>query len=198
MISDKVIIADKENECEGIDTALEVIGKTALFCGFDAAAAGRLKLLAQEMVTGSAAILDYFKGQLWAETDERAFMIKLEMEGTFTQDERERFVALTRDNKNTLPKGFFAKLGVLLSDALTGEYVYPYGPGTDPTNAEMLWSATEIAEMMAELDRRDPEDEQSAKEAKEVLDHLADDITVSARGDHVLITVTKALPVKEK
>lgn len=196
MISDKTLVSDKGNECDGLETALGVIEKTATFCGFDTEGAAKLGRLAEEMISGSAAILDLFSGTLWAETDEKNFMIKLEMEGVFSQDERERLIALTRDNKNTLPKGFFAKLGVLLGDALTGEYVYPFGPGTDVENAELLWSSAQITEMMNKMQNQDPEDKKLEAAAKQVLDSEADDITVSARADSVIITVTMALPQK--
>lgn len=197
MISDKVLVSDKENECEGLEAALEVVEKAATFNGFGEADAKTMRKLAEEMISGSAAIMTYFSGTMWAQTTEEGqFQILLEMEGTFTQEEREQLIALTKDNKNTLPKGFFGKLGVVLSDALSGEYFYPYGMTADPASAEVMWTSAELAEMMADMDRHehDPEDKALREEAKQVLDTQADDVTVAARADHVLITVSKALP----
>ena len=198
MITDKVMVSDKGNECEGLDAALALVEKTAVYCEYDAKETQNLREMAEEMVAGSAAVLNIFSGMMWVETENNTFDINLEMEGTFTQETRERLIAFTRDNKNTLPKSFFGKLGVLISDALTGEYAYPYGMMDGIENGEMLWSTAEITQMMAELEQQkhDPEDEQAQKEAKDALNMLADDIRVAARADHVLITATKALPKK--
>lgn len=198
MISDKVMVSEKNNECEGLETALDLVGKTALYCGFDEDESRNLREMAEEIVAGFAAVLNVFSGTMWVETENAAFDINLEMEGTFTQETREQLIAFTRDNKNTLPKGFFGKLGVLISDALTGEYAYPYGMMDGIENGEMLWSTAEITQMMAEMEQQkhDPEDAKMQKEAKEMLDMLADDIRVEARADHVRITATKALPKK--
>lgn len=197
MISDKIVISDKENECEGLDAALALIQKTAAYEGFDADGAVTLAHLADEMVAGSASILDVFTGTMWAETDETWFKVQLEMQGEFTQVAREEFISLTRDNRNTLPKGFFGKLGVLLADVVSGEYAYPYGEAADPASAEMLWDSAELAQLMAGIEfKPDAEDRATEAEAKQALDALADDIQVAARADRVLVTVFKRLPGK--
>lgn len=194
MISDKVLVADKGNECDGLEKALELVEKTAEYNGFGPQDTATLRTLAQEMVIGCASVLNVFSGTMWVETEESNFDIKLEMEGVFSQMERERLIEMTRDNKNTLPKGFFAKLGALLGDTLSGEYFYPYGIEMEPADAEIMWTNAELAEMLAEADRQDPEDKALEKEAKEKIDTLADDIKVTASANRVLIVVTKALP----
>lgn len=194
MISDKVVVQDKDNACEGLEPALEVVEKTARFEEFGEEDVKTLRLLADEMVKGSAAILNYFSGTMWTQTEDGMFDILLEMEGTFTQDERERLIELTRDNKNTIEGGFFAKLGALLGDALTGEYFYPYDMAGEPNNGELLWESAEIAEMMQQMNQETPEDKEMRETAKKTLDTLADDVKVSARAGRVLITVRKNLP----
>lgn len=195
MISDRVIIADKGNECEGLEIGLDMVGKLARFSGFADKQEQELRLLAEEMIAGSAAILDVFTGTLWAEIEEGKFAVKLEMKGLFNQEEREKLIRLTRENKNTLPKGFFARLGVLLGDALTGEYYYPYGISADSSNADILWTNAELTAMLQEMAlKRDPEDEALADVSKIILNEYADDIWVEARSNQVVITVTKALP----
>lgn len=197
MISDKIVVSDKGDACEGMDAALDVVEKAAAFNGFNATEAHNLRFLAKEMIVGSAVMLDIFTGTLWAQTDEGRFQIVLEMEGAFTQVERDRLISLTRDNKNTLPKGFFAKLGVLLGDAFSGEYFYPFGAADGLSDAELEWTSIEIADRIAEMEReRDPSDEALGDEAKVVLDAYADDITVSARASRVTLTVSKKLPPK--
>lgn len=195
MVSDKVVVADHGNECAGMDAALALVDKTAAYAGFGAQDTQVLRTLAEEMVVGCAAILDVFTGTLWMETDEDNFKILLEIKGNLTEAEREELISLTPDDQNTLPKGFFAKLGVLISNALSGEYAYPYGVAADPMSAEVLWSSAELAQMMADLERHDdPEDKALEKAAKEKLDTLADDVEVAARADQVVVTVYKKLP----
>lgn len=195
MVSDKVVVADKGNECAGLDTALALVEKTAAYAGFGAQDVGTLRTLAEEMVVGCAAILDVFTGTLWMETDEANFKLLLEIRGSMTEAEREDLIALTPDDKNTLPKGFFAKLGVLIGNAISGEYAYPFGMGADPMSAEVLWTEAELAQMMGDLQRHDdPEDKALEKAAKTALDTLADNVQVAARADRVLVTVFKKLP----
>lgn len=194
MISDTVVVADHGNECAGLHAALEMVQKMAAFSGYADREVALLARIADEMITGSAAILDLFTGSMWVETDDAMFSIVLKMEGTFTQDARERFIALTKDNKNTLPEGFFARLGVLLGNALTGEYAFPMG--LSDAGVETYWSASQIAEMMVAMDRHDPQDEALQKEAKQALDSLADDVIVTAKSDEMTITAKKALPRK--
>lgn len=198
MISDKVMVSDKGDVCDGLDAALDVVERTAVYNGFDDTQAHNLRFLAKEMVVGSAVMLDVFTGTMWAQTDDNAFQIVLQMEGTFTQVERDRLISLTRDNKNTLPKGFFAKLGVLLGEAFSGEYFYPVGAADGLSDAEMEWSAIEIADRIAEMEReRDPSEEALGDEAKVVLDTYADDIKVAARATEVTLTVSKTLPARK-
>lgn len=177
-----------------------MIEKTAKYCGYGRTDVQKLHTIAQEMISGSAAILDVFKGTMWAETDDAMFSIKLEMTGDFTETERERMIELTRDNRNAMPKGFFAKLGVLLGDALTSDYAYPLGMSGDMEGGDMLWNAAEIDTMMSQMEaeqaRRTPEDQALEAEAKQTLDKLADDIIVSAHASDALITVRKKLPEK--
>ena len=194
MISDKIVVRDNENECEGLEGALAMVKKTAEFEGFPQKDVDTLSLLAQEMIIGSAAIMDVFTGTMWTEAEDSIFSIKLEMEGLFTQEKRDRLVALTRDNKNTLPKGFFARLGVLIGDALTGEYFYPVDMSGEPNNAELFWESSEIQQMIMEMDQQSEEDKELAEKAKGILDEKADDVRVEARSNRVLVTVTKKIP----
>lgn len=198
MISDKTVVSDRGNECEGIDAALAVIEKTARFEGFGDAEVGVLRTLAEEMVVGSAAILGVFSGTMWAETEGCDFRVILRMEGLFNQTERDRLVELTRENRNTLPKGFFAKLGVLIGNALTGEYYYPFEAAGEPNSPALLWESEEIAEMMREADKETPEEKTAREEAKRLLDTLADDVKVSARAGSVEIVATKRMPDCDK
>lgn len=195
MISDKIVIADRGNQCDGLEAGLEMVEKMARFSRYTDRQGQELRLLAEEMIAGSAAILDVFKGTLWVETKEGKFAIKLEMKGLFKQEEREDLIHLTRNNKNTLPKGFFARLGVLLGDALTGEYYFPYGVGADPSGMDVMWTNAELTEMLREMEtKKDPEDASMADVSKIILNEYADDIQVAARSNQVVITVTKALP----
>lgn len=195
MISDKIVITDKVNECDGLEEAIDTVQRSAEYAGYTARDAAEIRALAVDLVAGCAAILDVFTGTLWVETDDTMFHIMLQMEGTFTQTERDRLVALTPDNENTPPKGFFAKLGALLSDTFSGEYFYPYAMASDPESAEVIWSNAQIAEMMAENERtQDPVDKAIAKEAKETLDCAADDVQVTANANRVLVRVSRALP----
>lgn len=198
MISGKIVVSDRENTCQGLDAALEMVERTAAYEGFAQADQRTLRLLADEMVEGAAAILDVFTGTLWVETAAGRFQIMLEMKGAFTQEVRDRLVELTSDNQNTPPKGFFGKLGALISDAMTGEYFYGYDTTPDGGGADLLWNQAEITRMIHEIDHRseDPGDKAHRQKAKETLDTLADDVQVSATGSRVCITVSKNLPEK--
>lgn len=196
MISDKVIVADKGDTCAGLEEALAMVQKSAEYNGFAEGQVDTLKRLANELIDGSAAILNVFTGTLWTQTKDDMFQILLEMEGSFDPEKREEFIAFTKDNKNTMPDGFFAKLGTFLSDALTGGYFYPYGMESDPVDAEIMWSNAEITRILQEAEQKTPEDKQTEKQAKYILDAEADDIEVQAHANYVLITVSKKLPTK--
>lgn len=194
MISDKAQVSDRGNACDGIEAALDLTEKTARYCGYAEREAASLRLLAEELVVGSADILSVFAGMLWVQTENGQFQIILEMTGTFTQTEREHLIGLTRDNKNTLPKGFFGKLSMLLSNALTGEDFYPYDVMSEPVSSEFLWDAQAIAERMASLERQEQGAPEMIGVEKKILNGLADSVVVSARPDRVRIAVMKALP----
>lgn len=195
MISDKISVKDTGKACEGISAALDMVEKTAKFCGYEDKEASNLRLLAEEMVAGSAVILDFFDGVLWVQTQDGNFQILLEMSGVFNQVERERLIALTRDNKNTLPKGFFGKVAMILSNALTGESAYPYGAMVDPSGA-ILWSSRQMVEQAIAMSKASSEEPELEGIEKKILSGMADDVFVSARPDLVVITVVKALPKK--
>ncbi len=195
MISDKITVSDKSNDSIAIETALNMVEKTAGYCGYNDKEAKNLRLLAEEMVAGSAVILDVFDGRLWVQSEGGVFQILLEMTGMFTQAEREHLISLTRDNKNTMPKGFFGKLAMMLGNAITGDSYYPYG-AMEPYGAggEILWGSMQIAEQMAEMDKKANADPELSGIEKKIMNGLADDVIVSARPDRVTITVMKALP----
>lgn len=198
MISDKVIIADHGQACDGFEAGMAMVEKVARFVGYDTKETERLKLLAEEMITGSSAILDIFTGTLWVETDKTMFKLYLEMQGSFTPEEREHLISLTRDNKNTYPKGFFAKLGALLGDALSGSGYYYPGFALEQGGAEVLWSAEELVDMVDGMRKEtDPEDEALQSASKVILDAYADNIQVGAHANYVKIMVSKALPEKK-
>lgn len=94
-----------------IGNALDLVERTVTYIGYSDDFAGKMRLLAEELIYGNRFIMDEVSASLWVETNDENMEIHLKLEGALTPSTREKLIELSKSQCNEAPKGMLAKIG---------------------------------------------------------------------------------------
>ena len=174
--------------------------------GLDKRDALRLNLLVEETLGMVKATLEEFYGQLWFVANGKTCELHFEATADMDPDKKRELLSVSSTGKNAAAKGFMAKLGEMISNALhgVGDTIDVYGSetikyGIVHTPETMLPSADMMTIWTLQDYRTNLEDAaDGAAEAaledleKSIVARIADDVVVGVRGDRVDLIITKA------
>ena len=166
----------------------------------------RLDLLVEETLGMVKAMLEEFYGQLWFVNSGSRCEIHLEVTGDVDPGVRRELLSVSTTGKNAAAKGFMARLGAFISEAVHGfgQTIDAYGQetiryGIVHTTNTMSPSMDMMPIWTLQAYRADLEAKASEADAelaledleKSIVASLADDIVVGVKGDRVDLVITR-------
>lgn len=185
------------------ETILNKVDLFAQYCGMSRREGGNMCLLAEEMITSVRNILDTIDGLLWMEAEDGRFSIHLAMDTFVSEDERGKLIKLA--GKNTPPRGFLGRIGMLLDNFFLADngcdLLYPEATiGSVGLNGEFaanyqVYSYQQFKKENAGKSE-EKKDEYEGLE-RTIIEALADDITVTVKSHSIELIAYKSLPKDE-
>ncbi len=200
MKTDELQIVSSPKETEIILDKIELI---ALYTGMSRRDASSMRLLAEEMLSAVKDITEIYRGSLWMDTGDDAFVLHMKVAKPLDKAERDKLISLSKTGDITPPRGLFSRLGATLGKLLLvdssevdsrflidyaclseGAYsvslmynMYPYQPTAgDDVSAKPAEKEDELAGI-----------------EKSIIDAIVDDIVVTMHNNYVEITALKKL-----
>ncbi len=192
MISDKYKI---NSGMKDIAPALEIIEKTAAYCGFDRESTLQLRLMGEELLGMMQGIMLDYDGEFWLDTDGTTMNLHTEVKSEISQSEREKLVSIASSGQNTKPKGFMNKLRCLVESAFYSDLNTPpiyyanecsFFSG-DAGKYGYVWNYSPSLEVSTSQQNKDYDELEMS-----VLAKLSDNIVVSAYPPRISLTVSKS------
>ncbi|MBQ7216627.1 MAG: hypothetical protein IJS39_11675 [Synergistaceae bacterium] len=193
------------NTGENMDEALNITEKAAESMGLNSRDTLRLRLLAEEMMSMVRAITGSFTADFWLEHEGRNCKMILSAKSDLDYGKRSEFLSVSTSGKNTAKVGIMEKIrgifeaglyGMEQSFAAQAEYgVGMYGVGmmgaadAGMTEAIYAWSMQKYKDEIA-ANRTEYPDVWDELE-KSIIANIADDVSVGARKDGVMLVVQK-------
>lgn len=168
----------------------------------------RLDLLVEETLGMAKAMLEDFYGQIWFVVDGRTCEIHFEATTDMDSDKKRELLSVSSTGRNAAAKGFMAKLGEIITGALSGfgqtldaygqetiryGIVHTSGMSTPSADLMPIWTLNTYRDNLDMARGADGEAEAAWDELeKSIVAQLADDVVVGVRGDRVDLVITKA------
>lgn len=204
MISDKFMVNSDAGRMAAARYATEDFAWQAKLEKRDAL---RLDLLVEETLGMVKTMLEDFYGQLWFVADGKTCEIHFEATANMDVEKRRELLSVSTSGKNAAPRGFMARLGEMISNAMFGvgqtmdaygedtiRYGIVHSPGAVMPNVDMvpIWT---LQNYRADLEQARAEDG-VAEEAwdeleKSIVARLADDVVVGVKGDRINLVIIK-------
>lgn len=197
----------------GVPKAMEETAKFAEYVGLDKKSVLRLRLLAEETLGMVSAITDDFTAQFWIESAEDG-ICKLHLSARTIMDysKKKELIEASTSKKNAAAKGFMGKIRQIIENSLfsidevgslqseSGGMPLMYGEmgmngadtGTSLSSATYIWSLDKYRSSIEAAGESDI----AAREAwdeleKSIVANIADDVSVSVKGDLVDLVISK-------
>lgn len=183
-------------DVESLKIVLAETEKTANYANLSKKNAGRLRLLAEELVGMLPEVLEYSQGEFWVECNGTSFELHTSLipSESLTAARRKKIIELSSSGKN------FAATGIMRKIALAAQFMmieYDYISSIQPvfyangmTSAMQFsnpaWSLSSYRAKTKE-DKGEPWDELE----KSIVANIADDVLVGVQGTRVDIIVKK-------
>ena len=204
MVSDKFMV---NSDAERLAASRYATENFAWKVKLDKRATLRLDLLVEETLGMVNAMLGDFYGQLWfVENADGACEIHFEATTDMDADKKRELIAMSTTGKNASARGFMAKLGEVISNALFGlgdsmdiygqetiRYGIVHMPYTDMSGMELIpvWTLHTYRDELAQANDGKLTAEAIEDLEKSIVASLADDIVVGVKGDRVDMIITK-------
>jgi hypothetical protein len=175
----------------------KVIEKVAQFNDLPDKDLKKLQLLAEELVGMEKGLLGFSKGDFHIENTDNEYRLCLHADMNVDLDTQERFVNMSKTQKNEAYKGFLGKVRLVADTFLytpTGEEMLgfesyalseTYSPYFSPADYDMTWSFSKYKDDLDEATPQWDELEHS------VIASLSDDLLVGTRNKSIDIVVVK-------
>ncbi len=193
------MISDKYKIASGMDNylpALEIVEKTAAYCGLDKETTLQLRLMGEELLGMMQGLLLNYEGEFWLEFSDSTMQFHAEANSEITEAQRSKLISMASSGQNTKPKGFLNKLRILLESpfycdpenlpfSFANECSFNLGTGQNGCFG-YVWDMREaLSDQIAK--KRDEYDELEMS----ILGKVADNIVVSAYPPRISLTVSK-------
>lgn len=173
-------------------TLLAEVDRFGRFCHLSDADAGKLQLLAEEMVAIVSNELHRMDCDFWVENADKRFTLHLQAKARISFEEKDELTALSLDGKNAATKGVLGKIrgifeSLFISEGELAELGYmPEVGAVAPTEGlSQLWSMAAYQDGLPENERIAAWDGLE----RSILANLADDVQVGVTSTAVEMTV---------
>ena len=200
MKSDVIVISSKGSRMEA---ALNQVEKVAAYKGLTGKNALHLRLLAEETMSMMRSITGETQGEFWVEDDDGVYELHLRAATRMTSTKREKLLSASSSGKNESARSFMGKLRDFFERgadedvaAFTSPLLMPgmYEHSSTPT-LDWEWSMTQYEKALSyAVDKKDENAMKAWDELeKSVVAHVADDVKVSIRNQHVEMIIVKKM-----
>lgn len=196
MKTDNYTIKGNDSDVKEIQ---QVIEKMAAFNELPEKDMLKLQLLAEELIGMEKGLLGFTQGEFHAENNDNEYRLYLHADMNVDLDTQERFVNMSKDQKNDAYKGFLGKVR-LIADTFTytptGKEIIDYeayaisdaySPFFSPAEYDMTWAFSKYKEELDEDDSNPIWDELEHS----VIASLSDDLIVASRNKSIDVIVVK-------
>lgn len=192
MRSDIIKLSGGTKDFASLDSVLAETEKTAEYAELDKKQAGRLRLLAEEMISMLPELLDFSSGEFWISCEGKQFEMHttLAPDANITADKRDELLKVSKSGKNAAAVGIMSKIRLAVTFMLLDPNVYQNSfmyLGADPTGESLIWTLDTFRKEANEK-KGEPWDELE----KSIIANIADDVIVGVEGKRVEIVVKKA------
>ena len=116
--------SDLYTEEHGMETILSKMDAIGHLCELSPSDTGKLRLLAEEMLSLTVRLFDDLKYQFRAENDGKRFTLRLTAETAVSQSKKEKVLSLSKSGKNKAAQGVFGKISNVFESLLIHESGY--------------------------------------------------------------------------
>ena len=185
---------------ESLSALLDETEKAASYSNLSKKDAGRLRLLAEELVGMLPELLEFSEGEFWVESEGNKFELHTELapNEALTSDKREKLLEVSSSGKNASAKGIMAKIKLaaafMMIDYETNAADMPLGYGFYSDGLSGVNSFSAQAWSLAAY-RNKAKKEQSEKWdelERSIIANIADEVLVGIQGKKVEIIVKKS------
>lgn len=179
--------------------ALNQVEKCAVYCELNPKQAMQLRLLAEELLGLTRAVLGECRAQFWVEGQDKVMKLVSVAHAQVSEDKRQQLLQMSTSGANEATRGVMGKIRRVIEVGL-------YGDG-DPQNQLMasaimggyqcedcyaMGGAWSLAQYMVwARDRKAQEPEAWDELEKSIVAKLADEVTVSVKSREATITIIK-------
>lgn len=175
--------------------ALSQVEKCAQYCGLDKPQTLQLRLLAEELLGLTRAILGNCRAEFWVEGQDKAMKLVTTAYAQVSDDKREKLLEVSSSGENEATRGVMGKIRRIIeiglygdgnpeSQRLAGILMSGYGNGVGAA-----WSLVQYMDGI-KAEKGDKNAEWDELE-KSIVAKLADEVTVGVRNREATITILK-------
>jgi len=180
-------VYNQSNNIEDILAEAELFGRS---CELTPPEANKLRLLAEEILGLTVRLFDDLRYEFFIENSKQRFTLTLRAATLVDPDQKEKVISLSSRGKNK-SLGILGKISEVFENLVTGEAgAYPFGGSFEShyggENPDTLFS-------LKYYQKNAPEEEKKPEWdglEKSILAHFADDVTISASSNKVVVVAT--------
>jgi len=181
--------SDIYTEKHGIERILTETERLGAFNKLPPSASGKLRLLAEEMLSLTVRMFDNLKYEFFVENTGKYFMLHLSVDTFVNQGQKEKLLSLSTDEKNAAVKGIFGKISAIFESLLTDSDEYTQITGVYYAEIPHLYGVDMMPyfSLTAFHDERPgkPDDEQWDGLEKSIIATLAKEMIIGVRNKKV-------------
>ena len=191
MKSDIIKLSGGTKDIDSLKAVLFETEKAAEYAGLDKKQEGRIRLLAEEMISMLPELLGFSSGEFWIDCNGKQF----EMHTTLTPNEgitsekRDELLKVSKSGKNAAEVGIMSKIRLAVTFMMLDPKVYQNSfmyLGADPTGEALIWTLDTFRK-----DAKEKQGEAWDELEKSIIGNIADDVIVAVEGKRVEIVVKK-------
>jgi hypothetical protein len=177
--------SDIYTEKNGIEHILAETERLGAFCKLSPSAKGKLRLLAEEMLSLTVRLFDELSYEFFIENEERRFALNLSAKTIVSSFQKEKLLSLSSRNENKATKGIFGRISGVFESLLmdTGEYSQIAAPYMEAMSMTPYWGSSG---MTAYFSLSSYQNEMSKTAKKEDWDDLEKSIIAILAKDMVI------------
>ena len=195
MKTDVITISNRGSQ---IGTALNQVDKVAAYKELSHKAALQLRLLTEELTGMVCSITGETEGEFWIEDEDGVYSLHFQVTSPMYSGKREQLLSVSTSGKNEAARGLMGRLRAFFDQgedyaALPVYHMEGYDYSTTST-LDYEWT---MSDYQSDLYKRIADDESARAQwdelEKSVVNHVADEIKVSIRGNTAEMTIIKKL-----
>ena len=188
--------SDIYTEKNGIEHILGETERIGAFCKLSPSAKGKLRLLAEEMLSLTVRLFDELSYEFFIENEERSFTLNLSAKTVVSPSQKEKLLSLSSRNENKATKGIFGRISGVFESLLmdTGEYGQIAAPYMDEMSMMTHWGGSGMAAYFSLSSYQNEMSKTAKKEdwddlEKSIIATLAKEVVVGVRNKKVEMIV---------